>query len=139
MQGFWTHWAAGLVVGMAGMLLGGVAGCGPQLVEPGGTQSPRSAPPTLDIPARRPAPAANNAMGNAPSTLEDLPRVPADSVIREAPDSGPARYHEVVSGDTLSSIARRYGTTVERLVSENGLQRDGVLLPGQLLYIPDVE
>lgn len=32
--------------------------------------------------------------------------------------------HKVVSGDTLSGIAKKYGTTVEKIKSLNGLKSD---------------
>ena len=38
-----------------------------------------------------------------------------------------AKYHIVKSGDTLSSIARRYGTTVSRLCQLNNLKSTSVL------------
>jgi len=46
-----------------------------------------------------------------------------------------AKTHLVVRGDTLTSIARRMGTTVERLKATNGLSSD-LLLPGRRLIIP---
>ncbi|MGQ9736204.1 MAG: C40 family peptidase [Thermaceae bacterium] len=48
---------------------------------------------------------------------------------------GLAQTHTVLPGDTLYSIARKYGTTVEELQRLNGL--DGFLLQvGQVLHIP---
>ncbi|WP_026174967.1 C40 family peptidase [Thermus igniterrae] len=47
-----------------------------------------------------------------------------------------AQTHTVAPGDTLFSIARRYGTTVEELMRLNGLE--GFLIqPGQVLRLPD--
>ncbi|MDR1203115.1 MAG: peptidoglycan DD-metalloendopeptidase family protein [Tannerellaceae bacterium] len=40
-------------------------------------------------------------------------------------------YHQVRSGDTLSSIARRYGTTVGELCRLNGLKSTSILRIGQ--------
>ena len=45
--------------------------------------------------------------------------------------SGSKKYHTVKSGDTLSGIASKYGTTVSNLCSLNGISRDGVLRIGQ--------
>lgn len=39
--------------------------------------------------------------------------------------------HRVKQGDTLSSIARRYGTTVSRLCKLNGIKANKVLQPGE--------
>jgi LysM repeat protein len=44
--------------------------------------------------------------------------------------------HKVRSGETLSSIARKYGTTVAALTSENGLDKKTTLQPGRTLVIP---
>jgi LysM repeat protein len=47
------------------------------------------------------------------------------------------RVHTVERGDTLFSIARRNGTTVEALVDANGLgSRDAVLSVGRRLVLP---
>ncbi len=55
------------------------------------------------------------------------------------PASGGARggaVHEVRRGETLWSIARDQGTTVDALRRANGLGRDTVLQPGQRLVVP---
>ena len=41
----------------------------------------------------------------------------------------------VKSGDTLSSIAIRYQTTVEEIVSLNSIVNPNLIYPGQILYI----
>ena len=46
------------------------------------------------------------------------------------------KIHLVRAGDTLSSIARRYGTTIKALQSVNGLSSGRTLLAGQRLRIP---
>jgi LysM repeat protein len=55
---------------------------------------------------------------------------PAD----QPPGSGPATY-TVVAGDTLVSIAERYGVTVQDLMYVNGLTSH-LIHPGQVLQIP---
>jgi len=47
-----------------------------------------------------------------------------------------AKVHLVRAGDTLSSIARRYRTTIKALQSANGLPAGRTLLAGQRLRIP---
>lgn len=47
-----------------------------------------------------------------------------------------AKVHLVRTGDTLSSIARRYGTTIKALQTANRLPARGALLAGQRLRIP---
>ena len=44
-------------------------------------------------------------------------------------------YYTVKSGDTLSSIASRYGTTVEEIAQLNGIQNVNLIYPGQVLRI----
>jgi membrane-bound lytic murein transglycosylase D len=52
---------------------------------------------------------------------------------RPAPDY---RSHRVQSGETLASIARRYGTSVAALQRANGLKSARLLRVGQTLRIP---
>ena len=60
--------------------------------------------------------------------------------IRREPERPPAPVlltHVVRRGDTLTQLAARYGTTVKRLQSANGLGRRTTLLIGQRLRIPN--
>jgi membrane-bound lytic murein transglycosylase D len=56
----------------------------------------------------------------------------------EAParSRGPADKHVVRRGDTLWSIAKTYGVSMDRLANTNGLDSDGTLSVGQRLSIP---
>ena len=45
------------------------------------------------------------------------------------------RYHTVRSGETLSTIARRYGTTVAAICRLNGMQSTNVLRAGRTLRV----
>ena len=47
--------------------------------------------------------------------------------------------YEVVSGDTLYSISRKFSTTVDNLRSLNGLTESSVLKVGQILKVPTTE
>jgi len=53
-----------------------------------------------------------------------------------APPRPAGKLHRVVAGDTLSSIAARYDTTITDLRALNGLKSD-VILPGQRLAVSD--
>jgi LysM repeat protein len=53
-----------------------------------------------------------------------------------APAAPTGRTHVVQRGDTVSSIARRYGITVEALLQANGLANPNRILVGQVLQIP---
>jgi len=41
--------------------------------------------------------------------------------------------HKVKSGETLSSIARKFGTTIDNLCRLNNIKRTTILRPGQIL------
>jgi membrane-bound lytic murein transglycosylase D len=47
-----------------------------------------------------------------------------------------ARSHKVRRGDTLASIAQRYGVTIQALRKVNGMRRQSVIKVGQNLRIP---
>ena len=44
--------------------------------------------------------------------------------------------YTVAGGDTLSSIARRFGTSVTAIAQENGITNPNLIFPGQVLNIP---
>jgi zinc protease len=48
----------------------------------------------------------------------------------------PPRVHIVDRGETLIGIAKRYGITVNQLISENKIQRNKPIFPGQTLKLP---
>lgn len=45
-------------------------------------------------------------------------------------------YHKVTRGDTISSIARKYGTSVQKVLDINGLGSADKIYPGQKIKIP---
>ena len=47
--------------------------------------------------------------------------------------SGEKLYHKVKYGETLSSIAKKRGVTVEQICRLNGYKKNKVLTPGQIL------
>ena len=57
-------------------------------------------------------------------------------VVHAAPSSQGGRVHVVRRGETLSSIARRYGTSIQALVRANGLRNPNFIFSGQRLVIP---
>ena len=48
---------------------------------------------------------------------------------------GGATYYTVKSGDTLSGIAEKYGTTYQNLAKMNGIQNPNVIYPGQKIRV----
>lgn len=53
-----------------------------------------------------------------------------------APAAAPAATYTVVSGDTVSHLAARFGTTVGAIVAANGLDQRAFIREGQVLSIP---
>ena len=52
----------------------------------------------------------------------------------QAADTEPA-FHTVTAGETLYSISRRYGLSVDELLKANGLDKEATIYPGQKLKV----
>ena len=54
-----------------------------------------------------------------------------------APAPAPSNYttYTVVKGDTLSGIASKFGTTYQKIASDNGIANPNLIYPGQVLKI----
>lgn len=101
-----------------------------------------SAPPALASapPAPQPQQMPPQSTPSAPTPPQQISLPPArtappQTVASTAPAAPQARYHKVVSGDTLFSLSRRYGASVSELKSTNGLTSDTIRL-GQTLRVP---
>jgi LysM repeat protein len=53
----------------------------------------------------------------------------------QAAGSGSKMYHTVKKGDTLSKIAKKYGTTVNKICQLNGIRSNMVLRVGQKIRV----
>jgi LysM repeat protein len=60
---------------------------------------------------------------------------PAPAPSAPAPVPAATKY-SVVSGDTISGIARSFGVTTQAILSANGLDRSSLIFPRQLVTIP---
>jgi murein DD-endopeptidase MepM/ murein hydrolase activator NlpD len=69
--------------------------------------------------------------------LTGLLALPVRAATAQEESAGP--IYVVSEGDTLSGIARRFGVTVDDLVSANGLSNANALLVGDRLVIPGLE
>lgn len=65
------------------------------------------------------------------------PASPAAASPATPPPAGASRVHHVVAGDTLYDLARKYGTTVNRICQLNRITAGKVLRPGDSLLIPN--
>ncbi|HAG09991.1 MAG TPA: cell wall hydrolase [Desulfotomaculum sp.] len=65
-----------------------------------------------------------------------LSGVAAAALLFSFPGISPAAVHTVNQGETLYSISRQYGSSVENIMSSNNLS-DDFIYPGESLYIPD--
>lgn len=60
---------------------------------------------------------------------------PAAAAPAAAPVAPSAKTHTVVAGDTVYAIAQKYGTSVDAVLSANGLSRASIIYPGQRLAV----
>ena len=44
--------------------------------------------------------------------------------------------YKIQSGDTLSALAGRFGTSVDALAKANGIKNPDLIRPGQLIRVP---
>jgi LysM repeat protein len=110
-----------------------------------GARPPTTANPTPGAPLATPAIDANSAT----PLIEQLGTPAPDYTGQPTPD--PAHYeagpesgstlgtHTIAAGDTLGLLAERYGTTVEELMSLNGLTNPDLIQVGQSLQVPGTE
>lgn len=75
--------------------------------------------------------------GTADPLLASLDDLPVSAPVIAAPKPQPTVvYHRVRKGENLSSIARRYGTSVDALMKANGLRRGNHIVAGRSLKVP---
>ena len=71
-----------------------------------------------------------------PKETSQAPSPAASHVGSSASGSGPGRTYTVQPGDSIWAIAKRFGTTVEALVSINKIRNPELIYPGEVLEIP---
>ena len=81
--------------------------------------------------------AADASSSNAAPAAILAPAAPADTnaPAATAPAERPTTY-TLVKGDSLWSVAHKYGTTVVKLRKLNNLKKGAILQPGQVLQLP---
>ena len=63
-------------------------------------------------------------------------RTAASPAVDEPAQPQPPRHYRVRRGDTLGGIAKRFGTTVDRLVALNNMDQAHFIKPDQVLRVP---
>jgi LysM repeat protein len=125
-----------LVAAFAAVAVARLSGSGgPAGVGAAGSSAPTATPAAI-LPPASPTPAPSVVPSVAPTEAPSVAPTEAPSV---APTVAPSVAHQtyvVKSGDTLSGIARRFGTTVDAIVELNGIVDRNRLSVGQKLLIP---
>lgn len=98
--------------------------------------------PTDSLPAATQQTSAETPLQPAIPTFTDMPvntytPQPSPTTDPLATPKPPLQYY-TQAGDTLDSIAGRFGVTPEQILSNEYLPADGLINPGNLLIIPDV-
>ncbi len=91
---------------------------------------PEATPVATPVPSATASPEPSPSLTPAPSPTATPEPTPTPSTA-----TSPQRYR-VKAGDTLSSIAARYGTTVKALVALNDIADPRIIRIGQVLLIP---
>ena len=114
------------------ILLGTISltGCGSPVVDPGRSTT------LMPAPNQQPLQSPANSPGLPTLEAPEIQQVPAESVLNLPSDSKPATYHTVQSGETLTSISKRYGISSDKLRAANGLDASAPLKSQQLIFIP---
>ncbi len=110
-------------------------GCGPTYMRPPTTlQQPPVYPAPMQVPASpRPAVPPDGATARS---LSEIPEANPSDVFLPPRSTPTSNYHRVVTGETLSSLAKRYGVSVEELRKANAWSADHQLRDGDLVQIP---
>ena len=128
---------AAAMVGAAALLLA-ARFAGGDLPGAGAASPERSLPVAAASPTQALGPSAAGPTLPATATPSPSAGVSAPPARTPSPTAKPTatRTYRVKSGDTLSGIARRFGTTVAVLKKLNGISDASRLRPGQVLRIP---
>ncbi|HXL03272.1 MAG TPA: L,D-transpeptidase family protein [Bacillota bacterium] len=73
--------------------------------------------------------------GIQPKDPKDTSQTPSPACSTTS-DSVPGRTYTVQPGDSIWSIARRFGTTVDAIVSANKIRNPDLIYPGEVIKIP---
>jgi LysM repeat protein len=93
--------------------------------------------PTFRARAQTAAPADASSSNAAPAVpaATPAPAAPSEATTAPASTEHPSTY-TIAQGDSLWTIAHKYGTTVVKLRKLNNLKKGALLHPGQVLQLP---
>ena len=95
---------------------------------------------TTEAPAEAPATTTTEAVYEAAATTTEAPAEAPAATTTEAPVDPPSDLPESITveeGDSLSKIAKRYGTTVDALVRINEMCDPNQIFVGQVILLAD--
>jgi len=95
---------------------------------------------TTEAPAEAPATTTTEAVYEAAATTTEAPAEAPAATTTEAPVDPPSDLPESITveeGDSLSKIAKRYGTTVDALVRVNEMCDPNQIFVGQVILLAD--
>ena len=81
-------------------------------------------------------PAPPPAAAETEPAIENVSSVTAAPAAAPAAPANPATTHTIQSGETISSIAARYGVSTQAVLTANGLSATSIIYPGGVLRIP---
>jgi len=102
-------------------------------IGPGGT-TPMPEKPTGRPATSTPTPNPPATSTERPYDIDPSPNTKPPVPVNPTPEATPRGFHRVVKGDTLYSLSRNYGMTVDRLKQLNNLPNSDIKI-GQLLKI----
>lgn len=112
----------------------------PTAPPPADARQPYAPPPVNEAPppSRAPVERIEGGALGAPARQPDyLPDRPAAAPASPAPGFGGVVAYQIQAGDTLSGVARRFGTPVQTLIDLNQLGPRGAITQGQSLRLPE--
>jgi len=106
-------------------------------ITPAALTSPTATPTATPTPTASPT-ASPTPEATASPTASPTPEATPTPTPTPTPEPPPFIEYEVQSGDTLSSIAQTFGTTIDEIVRLNGLaSQDVIISVGQKLLVPN--
>lgn len=95
-----------------------------------------SNPAPLQVPPDQTPGAPPSTFQGGAGSLNEVPNADVGQVLTVPTPRSTSTYHDVRQGETLTSIARQYGVTVDAIKTANVFDSDPVLKPGDLILIP---